>query len=97
MHWVLDVVFREDESRIRKDNAPINMAMLRQLCLNLLRQDKTHKRGLKTRRLRAALDEDYLVKLIAGKKSNAIALVLLKPLINEYTRPERISSGIRER
>lgn len=69
VHWVLDVVFREDESRIRKDNAPVNMAMLRQLCLNLLRQDKTHKRGIKARRLRAALDEDYLVKVIAGQKA----------------------------
>lgn len=69
LHWVLDVVYREDECRIRKDNAPINMTLLRQLTLNMLRQDTKHKRGIKTKRLRAGWDDEYLVQLLAGADS----------------------------
>jgi predicted transposase YbfD/YdcC len=54
---VLDVAFREDESRARKDNAPENMAMLRHLALNLLKADKTKKVGIQTRRKVAGWDE----------------------------------------
>jgi len=66
MHWVLDVVFREDDCRVRKDHAPQNLAMLRQLALNLLRQEKTAKVGVKARRLRAAWDLAYLEKVLAA-------------------------------
>jgi predicted transposase YbfD/YdcC len=66
VHWVLDVSFDEDESRIRKDHAPHNMATLRRLALNLLRQDAKHKRGVKTRRHRAAWDSDYLLRILCG-------------------------------
>ena len=66
VHWVLDVTFEEDNSRIRKDHASQNMATLRRLALNLLRQDKHHKRGLKTRRHRAAWDSDYLLSILCG-------------------------------
>jgi predicted transposase YbfD/YdcC len=66
MHWVLDVSFDEDGSRIRKDHAAHNMATLRRLALNLLRQDEKHKRGVKTRRHRAAWDEDYLLRILCG-------------------------------
>lgn len=69
LHWVLDVVFDEDASRIRKDNAPINLATLRHLTLNLLRLDTTHKRGLKSKRLRAGWDHDFLLQLLAGPQS----------------------------
>jgi predicted transposase YbfD/YdcC len=69
LHWVLDVVFNEDQSRIRKDNAPINMTMLRHLTINLLRLEKTHKRGLKSKRLRAGWDDEYRLKLMVGGKS----------------------------
>jgi hypothetical protein len=58
LHWVLDVVFNEDQSRIRKDNAPKNMAMLRHLTLNLLRLERTHRRGLKSKRLKAGWDDE---------------------------------------
>lgn len=64
LHWTLDVAFREDESRVRKDHSPANMAMLRHLALNLLRQETTYKRGVKTRRLRAGWDEQYLLKVL---------------------------------
>ena len=65
LHWVLDVAFREDESRIRKDNAPQNFAVLRHIAGNLLQQDKTVKTGVKHKRLRAGWDNKYLAKLLS--------------------------------
>lgn len=65
-HWVLDIAFREDESRVRQGNAAQNLAVLRRLALNLLRQDRTTKAGIKAKRLKAALDEAYLLRIIAG-------------------------------
>ncbi len=64
LHWVLDVAFREDDSRIRKDNAPENVAMLRRVALNLLKADKTTKAGVQTRRKKAGWDENYLARLL---------------------------------
>lgn len=64
LHWSLDVTFREDDSRIRIGNAAANMAVLRQMALNILRQEKTLKRGMKTKRLKAGWDEAYLLKLL---------------------------------
>jgi predicted transposase YbfD/YdcC len=66
MHWLLDVVFREDDCRVRKDHAPQNLARLRHLALNLLRQEKSAKVGVKARRLRAAWDLAYLEKVLAS-------------------------------
>lgn len=63
-HWVLDVVFREDHSRIRVGNAAENMSTLRRLALNLLRREKSEKRGVHVKRLKAALDEKYLLKVL---------------------------------
>ena len=63
-HWVLDVVFREDASRIRVGNAAENMSTLRRLALNLLRREKSEKRGVHVKRLKAALDEKYLLKVL---------------------------------
>ena len=64
LHWVLDMAFAEDGSRVRKDHAPQNLATLRHLAINLLRQEKTDKTGFKNRRLRAGWDGDYLLKVI---------------------------------
>lgn len=64
LHWVLDVAFREDESRVRVGNAPENLALVRKLTHNLLQQEKTLKRGVKTKRFLAALDETYLLKVL---------------------------------
>lgn len=65
VHWVLDVAFREDDCRIRKDNAPHNFAVLRHIALNLLRQEKTAKVGVKAKRLKAAWNNDYLLKVLS--------------------------------
>lgn len=65
LHWSLDVSFREDESRIRQGNAPQNFAVLRHMALNLLTQETTFKRGLKAKRLKAAWDDAYLVKVLS--------------------------------
>lgn len=64
LHWVLDVAFREDENRVRKDNAPENMAMLRHVALNLLKADKSKKAGVQARRKLAGWDADYLTRLL---------------------------------
>jgi predicted transposase YbfD/YdcC len=64
LHWVLDVGFREDQSRIRKENAPKNMATLRHIALNLLKQEKSMKVGTKSKRLKAGWDEEYLLKVL---------------------------------
>jgi len=66
LHWVLDIAFREDESRVRQGAADQNFALLRRLALNLLRQDTTAKMGVKAKRLKAGWDEAYLLKLLAG-------------------------------
>lgn len=65
LHWVLDVAMGEDASRIRKENAPANMAALRRLALNLLKQEKSLKRGIQGKRLKAALSPDYLLKVLS--------------------------------
>ena len=59
LHWSLDVTFREDHSRVRKDNGPQNLAVLRQIALNLLKQESSLKRGLQGKRLKAGWVEDY--------------------------------------
>jgi predicted transposase YbfD/YdcC len=64
LHWVLDLAFREDESRVRKGNGPQNFAVLRHIALNLLRQESTSKRSIRARRLKAGWDHDYLLKVL---------------------------------
>lgn len=66
LHWVLDIAFNEDRSRVRKDNAPQNFAVLRHMALNLLKQEHTVKVGIKAKRLKCGWDTDYLLKVLAG-------------------------------
>ena len=66
LHWVLDVTFREDDSRVRKDHAPENFAVLRHIALNVLNRARNGKDSIKTMRLRAGWDETYLTRLLAN-------------------------------
>ncbi len=66
LHWVLDVSFNEDASRIRKDNAPENLAIIRHIALNLLKQEKTLKVGVKNKRKNAGWDDKYLIKVLTS-------------------------------
>lgn len=69
LHWVLDVAFREDLSRIRKDHAPQNFAILRHFALNLIRSDKASKGSVRAKRLRAGWDDTYREKLLGLRNS----------------------------
>jgi predicted transposase YbfD/YdcC len=64
LHWVLDMSFREDESRIRTDHGPQNMAILRHIALNLIRLDKKRKIGVKASIKQAGWDESYIEHLL---------------------------------
>jgi predicted transposase YbfD/YdcC len=64
LHWVLDVSFREDDCRVRMGNAPQNLATVRHIGLNLLRQETSLKVGIKNKRLRAGWDPDYLDRIL---------------------------------
>ena len=66
LHWVLDIAFREDDSRVRKDNAPENLAVIRHIALNLLKQEKSLKVGINAKRKRAGWDKDYLMKVLSN-------------------------------
>ena len=69
LHWCLDVAFNEDACRVRKDYAPENFAVIRHIALNLLKNEKTAKTGIKNKRLIAGWDHDYLAKLLNSSKS----------------------------
>jgi len=64
LHWCLDVAFREDDCRIRNGFASENLAIVRHIALNLLKKEKTSKRSIAGKRFNAALDENYLMKVL---------------------------------
>ena len=63
LHWVLDVTFREDESRIRRNHAPANFNTLRQFALNLLKRHP-ERRSIKRKRLSAATSDEFRANLV---------------------------------
>lgn len=67
LHWVLDVGFSEDASRKRNQNAAQNYSILLKIALNLLKNEKTEKQGVKGKRLKAGWDEEYLLKVLGVK------------------------------
>jgi predicted transposase YbfD/YdcC len=66
LHWVLDIAFREDESRARSGASAENLVVLRHMAVNLLKQERSAKVGIRNKRLKAGWDERYLLKVIAG-------------------------------
>jgi predicted transposase YbfD/YdcC len=67
LHWQLDVTFREDDCRIRKGHADQNFSILRRTALSLLKNDRDEKLGIQNKRLLAAWDDDYRLKVLLGQ------------------------------
>jgi len=63
-HWTLDMAFNEDQSRIRKDHGGQNLAALRRISLGLLRRDKSVKLGARNKRIKAARNREYLLRVL---------------------------------
>jgi hypothetical protein len=66
LHWVLDVQFREDASAVRVGDGAHTFTVLRHLALNLIRQERTSCGSIASKRFRAALDDTYFARLLAG-------------------------------
>ena len=66
LHWQLDVTFGEDQSRVRKGHGATNLSILRRTALSLLKNEPTARVGIKNKRLTAAWDETYLLKVLTG-------------------------------
>lgn len=64
LHWCLDIGFREDECRVREAKSAENLATLRHIGLNLLKQEKSCQLGIKSKRKKAGWNEDYLLKVL---------------------------------
>jgi predicted transposase YbfD/YdcC len=64
LHWVLDVTFREDDSRVRDPTAVRNFALLRKIAINRVGQDRSTKTSLRGKRKKAAWDNDYMLQLL---------------------------------
>ena len=65
LHWILDIAYNEDRCRVRKDNAPGNFSIIRKMSLNLLKQDKSLKIGIRAKRLKCGWDQDYLLHVLS--------------------------------
>ena len=65
LHWVLDVSFREDDSRIRRDYSSENISVFRHVVLNALRNDKKTNKSLKAMRFKASLESEYTKILLS--------------------------------
>jgi len=65
LHWCLDIAFREDDSRARAGHAGANLGMVRRVALSLLKRADT-KGSIQTRRMKAAWDDDYMLKVLQG-------------------------------
>ena len=64
LHWTLDMIFREDEQRKRDKNSAQNFAIVRKIVLNLLKQEDSKKLSLRTKRLKAGWDNNFLLKIL---------------------------------
>lgn len=66
LHWVLDVTFHEDDSRVRDRTATRNLALLRKIALNIVGRDRTSKVSIRARRKKAAWNDSYMLQLLVG-------------------------------
>ena len=66
VHWVLDVTFREDDSRVRDRTAARNLAILRRIALNLVGRDRSSGASIRAKRKRAAWNDSSMLQLLAG-------------------------------
>ena len=66
LHWILDMVFREDESRARADNSAENFNVIRQIAFNILKSEKTFKGGITDKQFKCLLDTSYLDLILAN-------------------------------
>ena len=66
LHWVLDVTFREDDSRVRDRTAARNLAILRKIAINLMGRYRTPRISMRARRKQAAWNDEYMLSLLAG-------------------------------
>jgi hypothetical protein len=66
LHWVLDVTFREDDSRVRDRTAARNLAILRKVAINLISHGRTAQISMRARRKQAAWNDAYMLSLLAG-------------------------------
>lgn len=64
LHWILDMAFREDESRARKDNSAENFNVIRQIAFNILKSETSFKGGITDKQFRCLLDNSYLDKIV---------------------------------
>jgi predicted transposase YbfD/YdcC len=72
LHWSLDVSFNEDKNRVRIGHAAENLAIIRRIALNLLKQESSHKRGIACRRKRAGWDNKYLLRVMKADQQAII-------------------------
>jgi predicted transposase YbfD/YdcC len=64
LHWQLDVSFREDECRVRTDHAPANLSVIRRFALGMLKRETSCRRGIETKRLKCAANDEYREKAL---------------------------------
>ena len=65
LHWILDVHFREDHARNRKDHSAENMAILRHMAVNLIKKERSSKTSFRGKRLKDSWSNDYLIGLLS--------------------------------
>ena len=70
MHWVLDVTFREDDSRVRDRAAARNLALVRKIAFKLLDRGRPNRTSVRTRRKRAAWNDEYMFQLLDRSSSS---------------------------
>ena len=66
LHWVLDVIFREDDSRIRQGNGPENFTLLRRMAISALNQETSSKHSTRQKAKLASMNPDYMMKVLAS-------------------------------